>query len=554
MQNVWRFLAGTLLTLTLTQCSDDDGPEASSVRLTISEAENVTRSTADVSGSIEIVGGKASKCGFLYSTSQADLTTSNKSEAHEASVNGTSGQVKAHLEGLTPGATYYYCLYAQSGVSRVISDILNFTTHSNDAPTLSAVKLVESTEYTLTLRCSILSDGGTPLIQYGYQYRKMTESEWSSTDTPGFDEEDSTTFTVTIKDLQAATDYVVRAVAQNSAGFAYSDELTCTTAALTSPVLTLYTDQCSYGSDYVKVFAKIENYGASDKILERGFCWSTTDGEPIVSDNKLVADTTNDEFSATITGLSQNTTYYVRAYASNEVDGKTMYGYSKEVAIITTDHERLPEFGKIIVEPTYNSVYVSCNLSYLGNVAIVERGFCWSRTSKSPQLSDNVVNVDTDDADFHATIEGLVENTTYYIVAYIKYISGGKDNTLYSSVSSFSIQQREKPQIDYLSTSDITESSFTIRAWLKYSGDSEVTEVGFCWTLDKEVAADTLTKHKATLGTDNYFTLNVTELSIGATYYVYGYATNEAGTGFSSVKEVTLLKAPTDDDNLSPDK
>ena len=51
-------------------------------------------------------------------------------------------------------------------------------------------------------------------------------------------------------------------------------------------------------------------------VTERGFCWSST-GPPTTSSSKLIVAGTTGPFSGTITGLTLNTMYYLRAYAIN---------------------------------------------------------------------------------------------------------------------------------------------------------------------------------------------------------------------------------------------
>jgi len=58
-------------------------------------------------------------------------------------------------------------------------------------------------------------------------------------------------------------------------------------------------------------------------ITERGVCWSTSQ-EPTINDNKTSNGNEYGSFTSQITGLSQNTTYYVKAYATNS--GGTGYG------------------------------------------------------------------------------------------------------------------------------------------------------------------------------------------------------------------------------------
>ena len=67
-------------------------------------------------------------------------------------------------------------------------------------------------------------------------------------------------------------------------------------------------------------------------ITERGFCWSTSTYPTLNNYNK--ASTSNsDTFTANISGLSESTTYHIRAYVKTS-DGKTFYG--NDVAFSTT--------------------------------------------------------------------------------------------------------------------------------------------------------------------------------------------------------------------------
>lgn len=58
-------------------------------------------------------------------------------------------------------------------------------------------------------------------------------------------------------------------------------------------------------------------------ITQKGVCWNTT-GTPTTADSKTEEGTGDGAFTSTMTGLTQGTTYYVRAYAINSVG--TAYG------------------------------------------------------------------------------------------------------------------------------------------------------------------------------------------------------------------------------------
>ena len=62
-------------------------------------------------------------------------------------------------------------------------------------------------------------------------------------------------------------------------------------------------------------------------VSARGVCWSTN-ANPTISDTHVASGSGLGTFTSNITGLSSNTTYHVRAYATNEAG--TAYGLDKE--------------------------------------------------------------------------------------------------------------------------------------------------------------------------------------------------------------------------------
>ena len=68
-------------------------------------------------------------------------------------------------------------------------------------------------------------------------------------------------------------------------------------------------------------------------VTTRGVCWSTAAG-PTISDHSVLSGSGTGGFTATITGLTENTTYYVRAYATNSAG--TAYGENRSFKTLTT--------------------------------------------------------------------------------------------------------------------------------------------------------------------------------------------------------------------------
>lgn len=69
-----------------------------------------------------------------------------------------------------------------------------------------------------------------------------------------------------------------------------------------------------------------------DEVTARGVCWSTNP-KPTISNSKTTDGNGIGSFTSSITGLMPNTTYYVRAYATNSKG--TSYG--NQVSFTTTN-------------------------------------------------------------------------------------------------------------------------------------------------------------------------------------------------------------------------
>ena len=66
-------------------------------------------------------------------------------------------------------------------------------------------------------------------------------------------------------------------------------------------------------------------------ITARGVCWSTS-ANPTIADNKTIDGSGIGSFTSFITGLTSNTTYYIRAYATNSTG--TAYGNEVNISLI----------------------------------------------------------------------------------------------------------------------------------------------------------------------------------------------------------------------------
>jgi hypothetical protein len=150
------------------------------------------------------------------------------------------------------------------------------------------------------------------------------------------------TYTVTLKGLNFATKYYARAYAKTASGVIYGEELTFTTLPIV-PTVTTGASVSNITNSTVTSGGEVTATGGAD-VTARGICYSTTHN-PTVANSKTTDGTGTGSFTSSITGLKMNTTYYIRAYATNSAG--TAYG--SEISFTTLN------ITKLYVVGAYNS-------------------------------------------------------------------------------------------------------------------------------------------------------------------------------------------------------
>ena len=135
------------------------------------------------------------------------------------------------------------------------------------------------------------------------------------------------TFNVTLTGLTYATKYYARAYATSANGTIYGEETTFTTLpvvpTLTTAAISAITSFTATGGGNVT-----KDGGAG--ITARGICFGIKTA-PTIADGKTTDGTGLGAFTSSLKGLKHNTTYYVRAYATNSAGT----GYGPEVSFKT---------------------------------------------------------------------------------------------------------------------------------------------------------------------------------------------------------------------------
>lgn len=256
-----------------------------------------------------------------------------------------------------------------------------------------------------------------------------------------------------------------------------------------------------------------------EKVSARGVCWSTSQ-MPTINDNHTTDGEGVGDFTSNIIGLTDETTYYVRAYATN-VAG-TAYGEERRfttikigLPIVTTNN---------VSNITSTSATCGGNVTSSGGANVTERGVCWS-TSHNPTINDNHINNGSGMGDFTCNITGLIKGTTYYVRAYATNSVG----TAYGEEKNF-VATDGTPIVTTNSVSSITQTSAVCGGNVTSSGNSNVTARGVCWSTNPN---PTVNGNHTTNGSGTgSFTSSLTGLTVGTMYYVRAYATNATGTSY----------------------
>jgi len=193
--------------------------------------------------------------------------------------------------------------------------------------------------------------------------------------------------------------------------------------AVQIPVLTTLTVSDITQTSYTSGGSIISLGGAM--VTARGVCWGTNK-TPTIANSKTTDGTGEGSYTSDVTGLSPNTTYYIRAYATN-IAG-TGYG---SVLSFKTLAIQIPVLTTSVVSSiTFTTATCGGNIISDGGSTYMIRGVCW-RTDTTPTIADSKTNDGSDTGSFISSITGLFPNTIYYVRAYATNSEGtGYGNTI----------------------------------------------------------------------------------------------------------------------------
>ncbi|MFZ6022258.1 MAG: hypothetical protein ACOYT9_02185 [Patescibacteria group bacterium] len=190
-------------------------------------------------------------------------------------------------------------------------------------PTVTSDSVTGIISSAATVNGNVISDGGSAITERGAVY-SSTSTTPTLSDTKQVASGTTGAMTFAIVGLESGTHYYLRAYATNAEGTAYGSVIEFDTpeSAGTSPTVTTGAVS-SIGETAATVAGDVTSDGG-ETITERGIVFSSSNNTPTTANGKFTAAGTTGAYTATLTGLTLNTTYYARAYAINS-EG-TSYG------------------------------------------------------------------------------------------------------------------------------------------------------------------------------------------------------------------------------------
>ena len=475
--------------------------------------------------------GILSDAGFVYSTSQnPDLNSTKISCGQVTDLSGKATSLKAET-------TYYVRAYATNEKGTSYGAQNSFTTaKAPSIPTVTTGAAGSVTSTSASVEGTVAALGVTSgVTQHGHVWSTSSNLSLSTGSKTELGSKTSTgAFTSKLTGLKPNVTYYVKAYATNSEGTAYGEAVTFTTNA---EAMTLTTAKATSITDVAASVGGSITYYGGNEVTEVGVCWSTGQ-TPTVADSHKAASSVAKDFTVSLTGLTQHTTYYARSYATAK-SGVTYYGDA--VSFTTLYTVITPSASKTTVSSiTVSSASLAASVTSDGHGTVSDAGFVYS-TSANPTLSDSKKSCGAKTGDFSAQLTGLKEGTTYYVRSY----ATNEVGTGYGEQVTFTTSAITVPTVSAVTVGTVTFNSASFTADVTALNNGTLTEVGFVYSKTQN---PDLNSTKISCGKTASISGKAASLEATTTYYVRAFATNEKGTAYGPETSFTTKEAPEQSD------
>jgi hypothetical protein len=287
-------------------------------------------------------------------------------------------------------------------------------------PILSISDVTDLTDVSATISGSIIPPTCEATVtSQGFVYSKTTLPKTNDF----VIEKADVNISATLNNLEQNTNYYIRTFFENPTGVYYSNQISFKTLVGIASLNISNAYQIRATSASVNV--SIGNLGGGS-VLVKGIVYGTV-SNPTINDNKIEDSSTDKSFKIDMSSLTQNMTYYVKGYVTNEAGTF----YSDEISFVTKDGIASVQID-MVKSITAEGAAIDSRVLSDGGSEITERGVVWA-LDPTPTIDNNkFISSDTENT-FSNLLSNLNHLTKYYVRSYVINSIG----TFYSDVSEF---------------------------------------------------------------------------------------------------------------------
>jgi len=411
----------------------------------------------------------------------------------------------------------------------VDKEVIEEEFHYYTFPATPTQEIAEVSYTSASIKSNITDDGGKPVKARGVVWSVNDNPTLKSNDGQTQDGEGTGEFTSELTKLKDGQIYYVCTYATNELGTSYSESKSMQTNSRTLAEIKAFKVNLI---DFEKVECSfnISADGGSD-ISACGVIWST-DKNPTLEKNEgqSMAEGQTGEKAITITSITKENKYYLRAFATNKTG--TKYSTVEEIKIIGYPKLTQPSIQYV----TYKYIIPKSNIESDGGGLISESGFVWS-TKSNPTLENNEgqINETPIENKISAYASGLTDGTRYFFRAYAKNERG----VAYSTEAEATTLKYAIPTVTTVAIDEIGTSFAKISGMLSDNGGLLVSNSGIVWSKTANPTIENNEGITINQRVNNKFVSLMNKLEANTTYYVRAYSTNEMGTGYGDQKTLT---------------
>lgn len=286
---------------------------------------DVKTSSAIVKAEVFTDGGtEITERGFVYALSSAvegELTLEN---AGKVKVDGKVGTLKCMLEELIDHSEYVCRAYVSYTGGTVYAQSLYFMTEMFPEPAVEITSIDDIRGESFQVSVKAVSGTPLPILEYGFVYGEVAVPTLEDTKVVLGEGDGEKSYK--LEGLEQGITYQVRPYARNKNGVVYGEIQSVTTLSYKAIISTQLSAHITAHRAYAG--GEVTSTGLLNApIIEAGICWGTAHN-PTIAGNKVMAEGVDGEHlkfePLQLFPLNPNTTYYVRAYVTNEYG--TTYG------------------------------------------------------------------------------------------------------------------------------------------------------------------------------------------------------------------------------------